>query len=111
MPCSTGRVVIMYNSVRKPGISMVNQAMRPGMFRTLSTDVLPMPYHGMIHCTALFCRSCQWCHMRQSLGWVGRPTYQREEVPDEQHEVVVLLGGRIPVLDKGHGGVSKCPAA
>lgn len=46
MPCSAGSVFIMYSKDRKPGISIVNQAIRPGIFKILFTDVLPIPYHG-----------------------------------------------------------------
>lgn len=45
----------MYSSVRKPGHSMVNQAMRPGRLKMLSTEVLPMPYHEMAHCNDAPC--------------------------------------------------------
>lgn len=49
MPSSSGRVHMMYNSVRKPGISMVNHAHLPGRFHRESVDVLPCGYQSMNH--------------------------------------------------------------
>lgn len=83
---------------------MVSQAMRPGMLKTLLTDVLPIPYHGTNHCTMLFCLLRQWHlqHFRAGLlCWIQ--TYKREEIPDKQEEIVVLLGRRVPVLYERHG--------
>lgn len=40
---------IVYNRVRKPGHSIVNQASRPGRLRREGADVLPMPYQDMAH--------------------------------------------------------------
>lgn len=93
---------IMYSRVRKPGISMVNQAIRPGILKTLSTDVLPMPYHGNRYWIRQFCTVHQPWPVNETGGNFGR-AYHWKESPDEQQEVVILLGRRIPVLDERHG--------
>lgn len=39
---SCGSVYMIYSTVRKPGASMVNQPILPGMFSRDSIDVLPI---------------------------------------------------------------------
>jgi hypothetical protein len=41
-PSSCGRLNMMYNSVIKPGASIVNQAILPGILKRDSIDVFPM---------------------------------------------------------------------
>ena len=50
IPYFAGSVFMMYSSVKNPGHSIVNQAMRPGMLSRLATEVLPMPYQPITHC-------------------------------------------------------------
>jgi len=52
-PIFEGRVFMMYSNVIKPGTSIVIQPILPGILKRLVVDVLPAPYHGIIHCAAV----------------------------------------------------------
>lgn len=92
---------IVYNRVRKPGHSIVNQASRPDRLRREGADVLPMPYQDMAHW-----REAAWGGWLVGAdgedGWDWGGAYEREEFPDEEEGFVVFPGWWVPALYEGH---------
>ena len=92
----------------KPGASMVNQPILPGMLKRDSTDVLPMPYQFVSHCRPVNCTSRQHLFALVVYGnsvATARQTHHREEFPDREAEFPRLTRRWTYALYDRHCGV------